>query len=100
MKAFARSLIALLFDAAFAALILLSLAAFQYLMTLVPVSASLKGSFLSVHEWSTLAILAIFVVKSVLRLLISTSEQVDELTRSLTHSTEEHGGAKGQKNAT
>lgn len=85
MKALTRTLAALLFDALFVAVILVTLAGFQYLVALVPLSPSLRTYLVTVHEWTTLAIFAIFVLKAVLRLLVSTSEQVDELAQSLQH---------------
>jgi hypothetical protein len=83
MKTLTRNLTALVFDALIVAAILITIAGFEYLIALMPLSPSLHVYLFTMHEWSTLAIFAIFVLKSVLRLLVSTSEQVDELAQSL-----------------
>ncbi len=100
MKGMIKPLLALLYDAALVAIILLVLAAFQHTLDLLPVSIRLRIYIDTIHEWSTVAILTIFLVKSVLRLLISTSEQVDALTQSLAHKRDLEVEASDQKDAT
>lgn len=85
MKALTRTLAALLLDALFVAVILVTLAGLQYLLALLPLSPPLRAYLVTLHEGTTLVIFAIFVLKAVLRLLVSTSEQVDELAQSLKH---------------
>ena len=99
MRTLAKTLAALLIDAVVVALILVTLAGLQYLFALLPLSGNLKSYLTVVHESTTLAIFAVFVVKAVLRLLLSTSEQVDELTQALRHGAGKEADDAEKKNA-
>lgn len=100
MKALTRTLAALLIDALLVAIMLGTLAGLQYIVALVPLSTSLSTYLFTVHEWTTLAIFAIFVLKAILRLLVSTSEQVDELAQSLQHDSGKKNDAPASKSLT
>lgn len=73
---FKRSILSLLKDAAYAVAVLLVLTGVEMLVSYLPLNKSIKAYVSTLHEWSSIAIFTIFVLKSVVRVALKSWRQM------------------------